>query len=364
MNGLLDRKYGNAQHTGQYLLTCIAVLIAGILMTGCQTSEEKGELDRTEKIIAFHSSVISVLSRGTPITKDDQTSLVSAGVYAYFTGTGSFDEANSTPDYMNNQLIERSRNESTFTEWTYSPARLWPPAGNKLTFLAYAPNDKWCSDLTLSQQSGVAYPQMGFTVNATIKEQVDLLIAEPAKDCDRANGATVPLKMQHALTLISFSAAVKDEKTSGMMKVNKITVANVLSSGSTHLKTPIEWAGLNATASYILSVENGMLTGTALTTTMSLQNKADGFLLLMPQPFNDEQAKIIVEYSDATGVGKIYEEDFPIYYTEVLWEPGRSINYRILLDAKMVEITAGLTPWGDSKDFNGGDHPGGLLPWE
>lgn len=364
MNRLLYRKRSKAQYARRYLLTGITGLIVLALIAACQTEEEKGEPNQIEKKIVFNSSVVSVLSRGTPITKEDQTTLLSVGVYACSTGTNSFDEVNSTPDYMDNQLLERSLNENTFSEWTYSPTKYWPAAGNKLTFLAYAPNSSTCTGIALSQQAGTAYPKMIFNVNETIKDQVDLLIAEPAKDCDRSNGTTVALKMQHALTLISFSAAVKDEKTSDMIRVNKITVTNVLSAGSTHIKTPIAWTNLNTLASYTLSAENGMLTGTALTTTMSLQNKADGFLLLMPQPFNDEQAKIIVEYSDAAGVGKIHEENFAICYTEMAWEPGRSINYRILLDAKKVEITAGLTPWGDLKSFNGGDHTGGLLPWE
>lgn len=364
MNKLLYRKCGNAQQRGRHLLVGITGLIAMMLMAACQTEEEKGELARTQKIIAFHSSVISALSRGTPITKEDQTALLSAGVYACSTGAGSFDEANSAPDYMDNQLLERSWDGSVFTEWTYSPTQYWPAAGNKLTFLGYAPHSNLCSGLSLSQQNGTAYPKMDFTVNTTIKSQVDLLIAEPVKDCDRGSGTTVSLKMQHALTLISFSAAVKDNKTSGMMRVNKITVANVLSSGSTRTKTPIAWTSLHTTASYILSVENGTLTGTALTTTMSPQNRAGGFLLLMPQPFHDEQAKIRVEYSDANGVGKIHEEDFSICYTEVAWEPGKSINYRILLDAKKVEVTAGLTDWGNPASFNGGDNTNGLLPWE
>jgi len=365
MDRLCITKRGWIQQASRQWPHLLAIIAALTVIVGCDSSENESEPEQTNVPITFNSSVVSALphsSRGVPITDTDQTALLSAGVYAYSTGANNFNAATSKPDYMVNQLLSRTFDGNTPMDWTYSPSKYWPAAGNKLTFLAYSPHSTICSGFTLTQEDGVAYPKMDFTVDSKIEDQVDLLIADPVVDCEKSTG-TVPLNMKHALTLISFSAAVKNSSTSDMIKINKITVTNVLSAGNTPVKTPITWSDLRTSTSYVLSIENGTLTDSALTTTMSLLNTAKGFLLLMPQPFNDEQAKIIIEYSSANGTEKIYEEQFFICYTEAVWQPGTAINYQILLNADKVEITASITPW-EKKYFNGGDKENGNLPWE
>lgn len=369
MNRLLYRKRSKTQYARQYLLTGITGLMVLSIMAACQTEEEKGEPDQVEKKITFNSSVVSVLSRGTPITKEDQTTLLSAGVYAYSTGTGSFDAVNSTPDYMDNQLLERSLNGSTFTEWTYSPARYWPAAGNKLTFLAYAPHDNLCSGLTLSQQVGTAYPKMDFSVNTMIKDQVDLLIADPAKDCDRSSGTTVALNMQHALTQLTFSAAVDDaSNAAGKVQMLSIKLKGIRYQGSTSMNTSIAWAtDLSNRTDYELSIANGLLRNTTLSKDMELIIEKSGVLLLMPQKFTDITHGIIEvifgvkENPDETSMVKtFYLSDFT--FDEQAWKPGRALNYQISFDSGLINLTVTLKPWQVMPAIDGGDD--GLLPWD
>lgn len=332
--------------------------LATSLLTACGDGDDTTP-PQTSNQITFNSSVVSMLSRGTPITPDDQTALKTAGVYAYYTGTDNFDPVTSLPNYMDNQLLTRSTN----TAWTYSPGKYWPDAANKLTFLAYAPHNTTCSGITLAQETGSAFPKMSFAVPSDAKNQVDLLISEPAKDVTRAI-ETVPLNMKHALTMISFSAAVTDAKTEGIVRVNKISIANVTSSGSTLLNTPVVWDNLNNTTTYTLSVDDGTLVNKLLTTTLTMITATNSYLLLMPQLFTDEQAKIRVEYSNADGQDIIYEESFSMLYTEETWTPGKAINYQIRLNAKKVEITASIVPWVKAKEFYGSDDEDGYLTWE
>lgn len=365
MNNLFYRKYGVMERACRFSSILSVILAVMVIGGSCQANTEDTELAGTDIPVAFNSSVVTVvssISRGTPITEADQTALQSLGVYAYFTGTNSFDPVTSTPNYMDDQLVSRTFSNNTPSDWTYSPVIYWPATGNKLTFLSYAPHSSKCSTLSLMAETGSAYPKMDFTVDSKIENQVDLLIADPVIDCER-NIGIVPLKMKHALTLISFSAAVQNNTISGTMKVSKITISNVLSSGKTLTKTPVAWTDLSANTSYVLSIENGTLTDSAITTTMSLLNTVGSSLLLMPQPFNDNQAKITIEYSGANDTEKVYEESFPICYTEAAWQPGIAINYQILLNADKVEMTASITPW-EKKYFFGGDKENGNLPWE
>ena len=345
------------------------ILTPLLMMTACQKLEDKGEPASGKEMIEFQSSVISILSRGMPVTKDDQTALLSAGVYACFTGTDSFDEANSTPDYMDNQLLERSWNGTVFTEWTYSPSKYWPAAGNKLTFLAYAPYSSLCPGLTLIQEAGTAYPKMNFTVEPEIEKQIDLLIAEPTKDYDRSKGTTVTMKMQHALTQLTFSAAVDAaSNAAGKVQVLSIKLKGIRYQGSTYMNTPIAWTTASSNRTdYELSITNGLLRNTTLTKDMDLIIEKSGVLLLMPQEFADITHGIIEvtfgvkENPDETSMVKtFYLTDFTP--DEQAWKPGRALNYQISFDSGLINLTVTLKPWQAMPAIDGGDD--GLLPWD
>lgn len=346
------------------------ILTPLLMMTACQKLEDKGEPASGKEMIEFQSSVISVLSRGMPVTKDDQTALLSAGVYACFTGSGSFNEVSSTPDYMDNQLLERSWNGTVFTEWTYSPAKYWPAAGSKLTFLAYAPHSSLCPGLTLTQVPSSAYPQMDFAVDANVKKQIDLLIAEPTKDYDRSQGTTVAMKLQHALTQLTFSAAVDAaSNAAGKVQVLSIKLKGIRYQGSTSMNTPIAWTSDAASSrtDYELSITNGLLRNTTLTKDMDLIIEKSGVLLLMPQEFANINHGIIEvtfgveENPDATSMVKtFYLTDFTP--DEQAWIPGRALNYQISFDSELVNLTVTLKPWQVMPAIDGGSD--GLLPWD
>lgn len=307
------------------------------------------------------------VSRGTPVTNARQETFTTLGVYAYYTGTSEWNGGSGfTPNYMSNRLVTRTFTDHQSSDWTYSPAIYWPDENQKITFLAYSPYNSSTSGLDIPIVT-TGIPDMYYTVPEKIAEQVDLMIAHPYPDATRSI-EVVPLRMAHALTLVSFSAAVKNTNVAGNVKVFKITVSGVKGYGETTMTVPVVWGNQSVDATYVASVENGALSDAALSTTMTLLTTSTGYLLLMPQPFEapDETSKkglITVEYGSQDGNSSFFTQEFPLYYTATAWEAGKAVNYQILFDADQVGITATLAPWV-SKEFNGGSNSNGLLPWD
>ncbi len=118
--------------------------MAGLLLTGAALTACTGEeiAGMEEQPISFGTYIGNpAVGRGYPYGTDN---LPSMGVYAFYTGQSKWADwtgDKSTPNFMNNQLVNRIFDDNgVATGWEYSPVKYWPTMQNdKLTFFAYAP---------------------------------------------------------------------------------------------------------------------------------------------------------------------------------------------------------------------------------
>jgi len=174
----------------KFLTTTLAIVI--LLMTGCTQNNE------TESIylpLSF-STAVDAQTRVTDFTTDNLTSM---GVFACFS-QGNFNASTATPDFMYNQIVERT---DAAAPWTYSPVKYWPNnVKDKISFFAYAPhNSKITTDaLTMSDITDKGYPSLTFT-NKTA--QTDFLLADPLINKDNTQNS-IKFNFKHALAKVSF----------------------------------------------------------------------------------------------------------------------------------------------------------------
>jgi hypothetical protein len=205
-----------------------------VLLTLGACSSDSGSSDPTpepQQAIGFSPKVDGGTTRaGITYKSNDINTLNKSGfgVFCYYSGASNYSSATAPAAesvVMNNVKVWHP--DGSTDEWSYTPHRYWPSAGNKLSFFAYAPymgeasvktgavpETTYSSDgvngnkmeLTSYVDNGVYYPAIKYYATTTLADQNDLLWGTDSRGVpstnidvkDHANGY-VYLQMCHAL---------------------------------------------------------------------------------------------------------------------------------------------------------------------
>lgn len=216
-------------------------LILSLLLVfalGCE--REAGEEEQLPVIFGAAAGAEDETRAGGDVI--DVGNLASMGVFASYTGQNDWSE-DAAPDFMYNQLVEKSNGT-----WTYAPLKYWPnTTGDKLTFFAYAPHtDRTDGSLSVSSTTTTAgSPKLSYTVPTDAADQIDLLAAVPLKDKTRGN--ELSFKMGHVLTHVSF----KVEITGDGISLTSLSVKNCNNQGElTFSEDSYSWTSLQGTETF------------------------------------------------------------------------------------------------------------------
>ena len=306
----------------------------------------------SQKAVGFKTFLDKGITKG--ISTQPGNLRQSFWVYAYYDSIGDNNSTLLKPDFMFAQRIVY--NDSTFS---YSPTKYWPQTGD-VNFYAWTPNTS--ANLTVTNpltKDSIGYPVFTYTVNSTIANQEDVLVAA-AEDQDGTIG-NVNFQFAHALTKVGFCARTAgDYAASGVtVKIMSITLNHIVNSGSFSFEKysmnyvdSVWWTPTaSSTATYVPNI--GASTGAVIGyygnnyTYMELPT-SNQFLLMIPQSFDDNaQANITIIYkilySDGTAT-QTFTKVIPLQGT-ISWVPGSYVNYAIKISLDVVTFTGVVTDW-------------------
>ena len=362
--------------------------MAAMMLGSCSTDEVVNDYS-PENAIQFGTYVgRNAESRATVI---DNVKLAEDhfGVYAYYTGTDSWNTTTHTPNFMSNQMVEGTVTTNVVTGWTYSPTKYWPNNnGAKLTFFAYAP---YCADpdplgnetniTSVPANNTTGYPSIGFEVNETVASQTDLLYADVDKDDSKLMDLTkqtvndeVKFHFKHALSKIAFYAETvidkvnddpdnteddSSETDSSLGSETTVTITNVslrgtfYPSGSLNLRTGSWTKDTAEEITYSMTSDNFADNGEVSDNRTQL-NKDDSYIMIIPRDEDgaEESITISVTYKVKTtdtnlnnGYSEIENTNTSTFDFDK-FEQGKSYAFALHIGLTSVSITAEVADWG------------------
>lgn len=306
--------------------------------------EKETNMETISVPIGFSNNVAS-LTRANDITVANLTSM---GVFAYFTH-GVFNEINSTPNFMYNQVVEKKSGT-----WQYTPMKYWPNNdSDKISFFAYAPQNATGAVLSGNTQKGC--PVLTYTVPPKEANQVDLLAAAPIMNQSKGS---VDFQMQHALTKVVFYVKSNDDTTGKKVTAFSIKGAK---SGMLTFHVPINNDDKGFEWTYPLSVAKETFTATA--TSLSIPDKSTAkeemlsTFFLLPKDVGN-MFDITYTYTGTNGLETITLKNQPLPSLDK-WKPGTFVSYTIGIDKRVgVTVMTDAHPaWGDG----GKESVGGII---
>lgn len=308
---------------------------AAVSFTACQKDEVISEMPQDEAI-GFGTYVGRDAQTKASVIDETALGTQGLGVFAYYTGTSDY-ASTTKPEFMYNEKVYVEGGN-----WKYDNIKYWPGNSEQVSFFAYAPyvraKDAKITALPAADVAGD--PTIGFTVPATVSEQIDLLYATPVTDVYQD---LVTLNFNHALSRIGFKAAtarddfkvtINEIKVSG--KFNTTGVLNLATVDSEDGK----WTTLNVStenegiSSYIVDKFLAVAENLSNTEAQPI-SEDDGYLMVLPTAFT-ENVTVTVKY------------DYTYYGTTVTnKEQSGSISNLTLAKGKAYTFVLTLNPTSD-----------------
>lgn len=375
-------------------LTAIAALFTVLGLQSCSKDALIAEVPPTpeepeEQEIRFGlrgTDVAEPVSRGTTITLDD---IPNVGLYGYYTAnerwTWSADNqpAALKPNYFCNETLQKSGATGAYS-WHYEGVpRFWPPdTGNKVSFFAYSPYvetvDGEGNLIDLTGQAVVPYPAIAsetgfptlrYTLPANIANHMDVLRASNI-DMTKygadgmaatADDGLVPMIMEHALTQITFSAqyANAEDDENYTVLINSVALTGIYTQGTLRLGNG-QWLFDADAVKASISIQGRDLAGEAIddgNKLYPLLNPDLGTLMLMPQPLAASSLVLNATFRDPDPLKDDVTASiaFALEETGLKWEPGKSIDYRVLIKGGFISVQTTIRPWiAYGSDLSGG----------
>ena len=323
-------------------------------------------------------------TRVTPTTTDN---IVDFGVSAYYTQGGFLGTLTSTPNFMNNQKVEKITDNSTThplayqSGWKYTPIKYWPNNENdKVAFFAYSPYAE--SNKMTTFNAAQPYPSFA------ISDGTDFLWATPIESGKQNVNDNVCFNFQHIMSRVAFSVEAMVDKVntdnngdlenddtqdenidSGTeIVVTEVKLSgNLVTSGSvTWKKTNDVWESSqtddNAVAKTHTLVEsnfigsemstNGNVKGQKVTKDEVALSNANSYLMLVPQTVN---VTIEVKYSVITtdtalaeGYSKVNNTTSTTF--NMTFNKGQAYNFCLHIGMSSVKLSATVTEWSTNQD--------------
>lgn len=340
-------------------------IAAAAALTACSKSEV---VDSTvmNQVIAFDNYVGKDAQTKAAIVTGD--AITSVNVNAYLHPKTTKDGAGFVSNFMENQSVAKSGE--------YSPAKYWPAVDQAVDFVAWVP----VADYTVSTGEGesattetknnikVENATLTFTVPADVKNQSDLLVANPVLDQNRAAENTkVNLTFKHLLSRIGFEINATgvpsaDDNTTKVELVEVTLNGKFASQGTVNMvaETP-EVDGTPSEVAYTLGGANFGYTNNIITVGESA-NTADSYIMLIPK--NNEPANITVKYTVTTLNGEGTEDDVVITNNSVFslqtegaekpfaYEAGKAYKYIFNITMQAISFEVVEEPWGNETEVD------------
>lgn len=229
-----------------YAVCCVALLLAG-----CSNQPEDTGVEPPASDNPVGLDISPLQTRGNSVILRD--SIRSMGIFGYTTDhdvvVPGADPASgnlfSSPSLLNNQKATRTFDDTTLSDWEYSPIEYWPVnLSMRNSFFAYSPHSSdFPQGATVSVSTAAiepynyTYPRITYTLpagnldesdNPGASAMVDLLYSAPVlnknmNSTDKVNDGKVVYDMKHALTWLSFLIApVKTDPDSSEEEIYKI----------------------------------------------------------------------------------------------------------------------------------------------
>lgn len=261
--------------------------------------------------------------------------------------------SDKTAVYMTKRQVTSS---NSGTSWEYTPAAFWPGDGtSKLSFYSYAPYATSSNGITDTSFDNDATPQIGFAINTTWGDMVDLVAG---KNEDAANNSKVSVKLKHILTRIAFTATTNVDISSNSDMKAYITSLKVLKdgtkfykSGTYALKTADSsygWSSLAAIdADYNIITSDTEVTGTKTGTPTSLTGAGQYLFCIPVEDLKDNEIKLSVSYKTVfNSIASTKTETIKIPAGGFAKGTAYTYNFEIKLNA--IEFSATVDPdWTD-----------------
>ena len=298
------------------------------------------------------------------------------GVYGYYTATERWRWSahnvapNLSANYFFNKKLEYN---TTKSEWGYGTPKYWPPDTiNKISFFAYSPYVDVPSTDPLRPyphtKTDAGSPYLFYEVPTDVTDQVDL-IWDSKIDMSHAH-APVVFDMKHALTRISFTAAIAASEYGKTYQatITEISLSGVHGTGDLDLfdGTWIPYTIPPALkADYLLSIAGADLIGYdfktfAISTDYIPRPLIDNdhYLMLIPQDITDDAVlnftlDIVFPLVSPTPVTTAMA--VPLRPIINKWEAGQAIVFNLSIKGEFIAVTTSLTPWVTAGTDSTGD---------
>ena len=362
------------------------VMMMALIVMSCSKDETTMSIPQESNAITFGTYVgRDAKTRATAL---DLTGLQTTGfgVFAFYSNE-TVNEYNTitplsnfTPNFMYNQQVTWSETPDP-DAWVYAPVKYWPnEASDKLTFFAYAPystgSTNNISDFTAKTATGD--PTLTFTVNSTATAQTDLLYADAnayttptvlpgLKNLGKQTiGGKVNFPFKHALSRIGFNVEVMADVVTGasgtldtetVVSVQKVELMGNFASSNTFNFAAGSWVGTAQTTAadpaYSLETANFKAIADTVTTTATLLNAADSYLMIIPKEFKDaDLLKIKVTYTVTTADDALANASGSVITNVIesvpfafLFVAGKAYSFNLHLGLTSVKFNATVTGW-------------------
>lgn len=322
------------------------VATAATVFTSCSNSELV-ELS-AGKAIGFETYVGKTTTKGVPVSGVSFADASTMKVWGYYSTT-------QMGTSFGNQTVIPNLDGATVTKdasnWAYSPLAYWKD-GQAHSFFACAP----------SVTDGVQFTsgQFTYTVQATVDNQVDFMVADAIKNAVW-DGAADPVKQvftfHHVLSQIKYAAKItQDSEKAKDVTVKSIQIQNLNADEST-ASTLATTGVINVVARTDANAEityTGAATGTVdgytITPTTSVtlaaasttpdfaavNHKTDDVLMLLPQTTTGKvKFTIVLGYKDTANADKTAEAYF-ITTAAQTWAPNKIYLYKFEINMPQV----------------------------
>ena len=339
---------------------CGILAMAAVASTSCSNEETRVNEPKSDAIEFGTYLGRDAESRASVFTTDNMKNDGFA-VFASYTGQENF--LNQTMNFMYNQKVTY-----VGSAWTYSPLKYWPNnPGDKVSFFAYAPHNVNGAAPTANKA------EVTFTVQDTVANQQDLVVAEALKDkTKQAIADKVTFTFKHVLARVGLNVEAMfdlvnsdatgdtDHNTGNGEKAEKTTInvtkveliGNFDKDGVIDL-TSSSWTGVAAAGSEVIYTwdADNFVTSVAndVTTTKQQLNKADHYAMIIPQNVNGMTVRVTYTVTTTDGSlngGKSAIENVitsaPFNFD---FEQGNAYMFNLHLGMTSVKFDASVTNW-------------------
>ena len=294
----------------------LLAIAAVATITSCSQNEEFENLGQKAEIKMGTTAV----TRATVMTTSKFLNFKAFGYY--------FTEGSYTAEVKGTKILDGIFNSVDQTTWTEkSGEKFYWPSDGKVTFFGYSPSELPESNSYSYSEAG-GYPTVSYTVNNTIADQVDFLVAQLANQTKDSNAGKVSLSFKHALTQIVFKLKGDDKNVT--YKVTNIAFNNLKATGSYDYKTN-SWTPSSTPAfsySITLTENNSFVGGDDAAKTLEDANQ---LMILMPQELSD--VTVDVTFSAEKNGVEIFPSGVKTATLSGTWFAGDKYVYTLVLKA-------------------------------